>query len=181
MTIVRYQTVGAVAPDLDSVAGISERVEEAGGDPGSIVVFSRRRDAKTVGVALPEAEVRSLDAGLTRAQRVELGSAYLGVTSVSVLMGAVHLPTGIVVQAVMTLAVVVGLILHYRRPKVRKKISALGLPKDLAERWDSAFDAEGFALVLVVVPERDFDEVQDAFLEDEALREPLAVDRRPVL
>lgn len=180
MKIARYHTIGAIAPDLDAVAGLSRRIEEADGDPSSVVVFSRKQDAKTVEVALPEAESRRLSTGLNRAQRIELGSAYLGVTSVSVLMGAVHLPTGITVQAVITLAVIVGLFIYSRRPKLLKQITGLGLPSGIASRWDRGF-RDGFALVLAVVPEEDFDDVQDAFLEDGSLREPLAVDRRPVL
>ncbi|MGI8650908.1 MAG: hypothetical protein ACR2KW_11120 [Rubrobacter sp.] len=181
MGIMRYHTIGAIAPNLDSVAGISERTGDAGADPSSVVVLSRRRDAKTVSVALPEAESRGLNTSLTRAQRVELGSAYLGVTSVSVLMGAVHLPTGIIVQTVMTLAVIVGLILYSRRPKLVKQVVALGLPRTLAEKWEAGFDSDAFALVLTVIPEEDFDDIQAAFLEDDSLREPLAIDRRPVL
>lgn len=181
MAVTRFQTIGAISPGFDSVVGLSRLIEEAGGDPSSVVVLARRQDAKTIEATLPEAEVRSLDTRLTRAQRVELGSAYLGVTSVSVLMGAVHLPTGLIVQIVMTLAVIVGLVLYRRRPKLAKEIAALGLPKTLAQRWDKAFDADAFALVLAVAPEEDFDDVQDAFLRDDTLREPLVVDRRPVL
>lgn len=39
----------------------------------------------------------------------------------------------------------------------------------------------GLALLLATVPEEDFDEAQDAFLEDEALLSLLAVDRRVVV
>ena len=44
--------------------------------------------------------------------------------------------------------------------------------------WTGNF---GFALLLATVPEDEFDEAQGAFLEDDALLAPLAVDRRPVL
>jgi hypothetical protein len=102
------------------------------------------------------------------------------VTAVSVLMGAVHPPTGIAVQAVMTLAVIIGLILYHRRPRLQKELLAMGLPEKLAEEWEGTFQ-EGFALALATVPSDLFDETQDAFLEDSKLRSPLTVDRRPVL
>ena len=109
-----------------------------------------------------------------------MASTYLGVTAVSVLMGTVHPPTGIAVQAVMTLVVIIGLILYHRRPHLQKKLLAMGLPEKLAEEWEGAFH-EGFALALATVPSDLFDETQDAFLEDSKLGSPLAVDRRPVL
>jgi hypothetical protein len=95
-------------------------------------------------------------------------------------MGAVHPPTGIAVQAVMTLATIIGLILYHRRPHLQEKLLALGLPERFAEEWEADFH-DGFALALATVPSDRFDEAQDAFLEDSELRSPLAVDRRPVL
>jgi hypothetical protein len=56
----------------------------------------------------------------------------------------------------------------------------MGLPEELAEEWARAFP-DGFALALATVPAELFDEAQKAFLEDEALEAPLAVERRPVL
>ena len=95
-------------------------------------------------------------------------------------MGVVHLPTGIAVQAVMTLACIVGLVLYHRRPQLEKKILRMGLPERLAEEWQGAFPG-GFALSLVIVPAELFDAAHDAFLEDPGLLAPQAVDRRPVL
>jgi hypothetical protein len=102
------------------------------------------------------------------------------VTAVSVLMGAVHLPTGIAVQALLTLAAVVGLVLYHRRPRLQNKLLAMGLPESLAEEWEAAF-AEGFALALATVPADQFEDIQDAFAQDPELLSPLAIDRRPVL
>jgi hypothetical protein len=132
-----------------------------------------------VGVTLPDARTRRVEAGLSRMQWFEFASAFLGVTSVSVLMGAVHLATGLIVQAVMTLAAVVGLILYHRRSQIEEELLGMGLPEKLAEEWAAAFP-DGFALALATVPAELFDEAQDAFLED-GLKTPLATDRRPVL
>ena len=180
MSIPRYYTVGAVAQDLRSLKALEERLEDLGVPADSLLVLSRRRDERLVGVTLPGARTRRVESGLSRTQWFEFASTYLGVTAVSVLMGAVHPPTGIVVQAVMTLAAIVGLILYHRRPHLQKKILAMGLPERFAEEWEGAFP-EGFALALATVPADLFDEAQDAFLEDSELRSPLAVDRRPVL
>ena len=76
-----------------------------------------------------------------------MASTYLGVTAVSVLMGTVHPPTGIAVQVVMTLAVIIGLILYHRRPHLQQKLLAMGLPEKLAVEWEGTFQ-EGFALAL---------------------------------
>jgi hypothetical protein len=54
------------------------------------------------------------------------------------------------------------------------------MPERLAQAWEASF-LTGFALLLATVAEEDFNEVQDAFLEDDALLSPLAVDRRSVL
>jgi hypothetical protein len=179
MSIPRYYTVGAVARDLGALKRLDERLEASGVGPGSLVVLCRRRDERLVGVALPDVHTRKVEAGLSRAQWFELASAFLGVTAVSVLMGAVHLATGLTVQAVMTIATVVGLVLYHRRSRLDKELSSMGLPENLAEQWADVFP-DGFALVLATVPADQFDEVQDAFLE-EGLEAPLAVDRRIVL
>lgn len=180
MSISRYYTVGAVAPDLRSLKALDERLEDSGLPADSLLVLLRRKDERLVRVTLPEVRTRRVESGLSRAQWFEFASTYLGVTAVSVLMGAVHLPTGIAVQAVLTLAAIVGLILYHRRPHLQNKLLAMGLPIDFAEEWETHF-SQGFALALATVPADQFDETQDAFLEDPGLLSPLAVDRRPVL
>ena len=180
MGISRYYTVGAVAPDLRSLKRLDERLEESGLPDGSLLVLSRRKDERLVRVTLPGAGTRRVESGLSRTQWFEFASTYLGVTAVSVLMGAVHLPTGIAVQAVLTLAAIVGLVLYHRRPHLQNKLLAMGLPESFAEEWEAAFP-EGFALALATVPADQFDEIQDAFMEDPGLMSPLAVDRRPEL
>ena len=178
MSISRYHTVGAVARDLRALKELDERLEALGVPPGSLLVLARRRDERLVGVTLPEARVRRVGSGLSRMQWFEFASAFLGVTAVSVLMGAVHLATGLTVQAVMTLAAVVGLVLYHRRPQVEKHLVSMGLPERAAEEWAGAFP-DGFALALATVTTDLFDETQKAFLED-GLVAPLAVDRMPV-
>ena len=180
MNIARHYTVGAVAPDLGALKALDERLEASGVAPGSLIVLSRRRDERLIGVTLPDARTRRVEDGLSRIQWFEFASAFLGVTAVSVLMGAVHLATGLVVQSLMTLAAVAGLVLYHRRPQLGKKLLSMGLPEELAERWTEAFQ-RGFALALVTVPAELFDEAQEAFLEDQGLEAPQAVDRRPVL
>src|SRR5829696_700381 len=180
MSIPRYYTVGAVAQDLRALKALDEHLENVGVPADALLVLLRRKDERLVGVTLPDVRTRRVESGLSRTQWFELASMYLGVTAVSVLMGAVHAPTGIAVQAVMTLAVIIGLILYYRRPHLQKTLLAMGLPERFAEEWEGAFH-EGFALALVTVPADLFDDAQDAFLEDPGLRSPLAVDRRPVL
>jgi hypothetical protein len=180
MSVPRYYTIGAVSPDLATLAALDERLEDAGVSGESHLALVRRRDEALVGVTLPGARTVRVESGLTRAQWFELFSTYLGVTAVSVLMGAVHLPTGLAVQAVITLAVVVGLVLYHRRPQLEKKVLRMGLPEGLAEEWQGAFPG-GFALSLVTVPAGLFDAAQEAFLEDPKLLAPQAVDRRPVV
>jgi hypothetical protein len=179
MSIPRYHTVGAVARDLGTLKELDERLETLGVPPGSLLVLARRRDERLVNVTLPDARVRRAGGGLSRAQWFEFASAFLGVTAVSVLMGAVHLATGLTVQAVMSLAAVVGLVIYHRRPQLEKELLGMGLPEGPAEEWARAFP-EGFALALATVPADLFDEAQGAFL-DERLEAPQAVDRRPVL
>ncbi len=179
MSIPRYYTVGAIAPDLRALKALDERLEDLDVPEDSLLVLARRRDERLVRVALPGARVQRVESGLSRRQWFEFASTYLGVTAVSVLMGAVHPPTGIVVQAVMTLAAIVGLVLYHRRPHLQKKLLGMGLPERFAEEWEGAF-SEGFVLALATVPADLSDEAQDAFLEDPGLHAPLAVDRRPV-
>jgi hypothetical protein len=179
MSIARYYTVGAVARDLGTLKTLDERLEASGIGPCALVVLARRRDERLINVTLHSARTRGTESSLSRMQWFEFASAYLGVTAVSVLMGAVHLATGVIVQAVMTLAAAAGLILYHRRSQFEKKLLGMGLPEKLAEEWAVAF-TEGFALALVTVPAELFDEAQDAFLAD-GLKTPLAVDRRLVL
>jgi hypothetical protein len=179
MNLPRYCTVGAVARDLGALKALDERLEASGVEPSSIIVLSRRRDEPLVGVTLPGIRTRRIESGLSRMQWFEFASAFLGVTAVSVLMGAVHLASGLISQSLLTLAAVVGLVLYHRRPRPERKLLSMGLPENLAEEWARAFP-EGFALVLVTVPAELFNEIQEAFLGD-GLEAPLAVDRRPVL
>ena len=179
MSIPRHYTVGAVARDLGALKALEERLEEAGVEPTSLIVLSRRREERLVGVTLPGARTRRVEMGLSRLQWFEFASAFLGVTAVSVLMGAVHLATGLVVQSLMTLAAVVGLVLYHRLPRLEKQLLGMGLPEELAEEWARAFPG-GFALALAAVPAELFDEAQEAFLAED-LEVPLAIDRRTVL
>jgi hypothetical protein len=179
MSVPRYYTVGAIVRDLGALKALDERLEASGLAPGSLIVLVRRRDERLISVTLPDARTRRVESGLSRMQWFEFASAFLGVTAVSVLIGAVHLATGLIVQSVMTLAAVVGLVLYHRRPQIEKEILGLGLPEKLAEEWAAAFP-DGFALVLATVPADLFDEAQDAFLAD-GLKTTLAVARRPVL
>src|SRR5918997_2163427 len=179
MSVPRYFTIGAVSPDLLSLKRLDERLENAGVPGEAHLALVRRRDEALVGVTLPGARTARVESGLSRAQWFELFSTYLGVTAVSVLMGAVHLPTGLAVQAVITLAVVAGLVLYHRRPQLEKKVLRMGLPERLAEEWQGALPG-GFALSLALVPAERFDEAQEAFLEDPNLLAPQAIDRRPV-
>src|ERR687890_2626473 len=172
MSITRYYTLGAVAKDLRSLRALDERLEDTGVPADSLLVLSRRKDERLIGVTLPGVRTRTVEGGLSRTQWFEFVSTYLGVTAVSVLMGAVHPPTGIAVQTVMTLAAIIGLILYHRRPHLQKKLLAMGLPERFAEEWEAAFH-DGFALALAAVPSDLFDETQDAFLEDSTLRSAL--------
>ena len=179
MSIARYYTIGAVVRDLRALKELDERLEELGVVPGSLVLLVRRRDERLVGVTLPEARTRRAESGLSRMQWFEFASTFLGVTAVSVLLGAIHLATGLIVQALMTVAAVVGLALYHRQPRLEQKLLGMGLPENFAHEWAQAFP-DGFALVLVTVPAELFDAAQEAFLED-GLEVPLAVGRRPVL
>jgi hypothetical protein len=177
MRVARYYTMGAVACDLRALVELHERLD--GAAPDYLVVLVRRRDERLVKAALPGARTLRVESGLSRMQWVEFASAFLGVVSVSVLLGAVHLATGLVVQAVMTLAAAVGLLIYHRRPRVQRKLLAMGIPGDLATSWEKAF-ADGFALALAVVPADALDGAREAY-DGPGLRTPLALDRRPVL
>lgn len=180
MSIPRYHTIGAIARELGALKRLDERLAASDIAADSLLVLLRRRDERLVAVTLPGVRTRRVESGLRRAQWFEFASAFLGVTAVSVLLGAVHLPTGLILQAVMTVAAIVGLVLYHRRPRLEKQLLRMGLPENLVERWSVAFP-EGFALALVTVPSDLFEEAQEAFLEDDDLQIPLAVDRRPVL
>lgn len=178
MSVPRYYTIGAVVRDARSLAALGERLGSAGVGSDSLAVLSRRRDQALVRNILPGARVEKVEHGLTRMQWVEFASAFLGVISVSVLMGAVHLATGIAVQTVMTAAAVVGLAIYHRRPQLAKKLARMTLPESFAREWEVRF-ASGLAVVLATVRDVDFDAAQEAFLA-EGIEASLAVDRRPV-
>ena len=178
MSMRRYYTIGAVVPDLRTLGTLGGRLE--GLASGRLVVLARRRDERLVRIALPDARVRRAGSGLSKRQWFEFASTFFSASTVSFLMGVVHPWTGIVVQAILTVAAAVGLVLFHRRPRLREELIGMGLPEKLSREWEAAFPA-GFALALASVPEELFDEAQEAFLEGEALEVPLAVDRRPVL
>ena len=180
MSIPRYYTVGAVAPDIRTLKGLMDRLDALELPSHSVVVLTRRKDERLTQALLPETLVRSVESGLSRLQWFEFVSTFFSTSTVSFLIGVVHLWTGLLVQAVLTVAAAVGLIVYHRRPCVEKKLLSLGMPEHLAREWEVSFPA-GFALLLATVPEKAFDEAQSAFLEDAALLSPLAVDRRPVL
>jgi hypothetical protein len=167
MAIPRYYTVGAVVPDARSLRSLGDRLDALDLAPGFVVVLTRRRDERLTRTILPEAHVGSVESSLSA-------------STVSFLMAVVHLWTGLVVQAVLTIAAVVGLIIYHRHPHVQKRLLSLGMPERLAKEWEASFPA-GFALLLATVPEEEFEEAQSAFLLDDTLLSPLAVDRRPVL
>ncbi|MEW6636080.1 MAG: hypothetical protein AB1425_04610 [Actinomycetota bacterium] len=180
MSVTRHYTVGAVVPNPGSLKALDERLADGGVPGDALVVLCRRRDEPLVNAVLPEARTRRVEAGLARLQWFEFASTYIGVTAVSVLLGAIHLLAGIIVQAVMTLAAATGLLIYHRRPRLRRKLLGMGLPEKLAEEWEAAFP-QGFALALAVVPEDRYEAAQDAFLDDPGFTARLVVDRRPVL
>jgi hypothetical protein len=180
VSIPRYYTIGAVASDAGSLRELMDRLGAFDLAPDSVAVLTRRRDVRLARVLLPEARVWSAESSLSRLQWIEFASTFFSASTVSFLMGVVHLWTGLLVQAVLIVAAVIGLVVYHRRPRLEKKLLRLGMPEHLAGEWAISFPA-GFALLLVTVPEKAFDEAQRAFLEDEALLSPLAVDRRPVL
>ena len=179
MGIPRYYTIGAIVPDTQSLKALMDRLEALDLAPSSVLVLARRRDLRLAQAILPEARVRSVQGELSRREWLEFASTFFSASTVSFLMGVVHLWTGLLVQATLVVASIFGLVVYRRRPRVEKRLLNLGMPERLAGEWEASFPA-GFALLLATVPERDFEEAQGAFLEDEALLSPLAVDRRPV-
>ncbi|MGF1473820.1 MAG: hypothetical protein ACFB50_19025 [Rubrobacteraceae bacterium] len=180
MSIARYYTVGAVVPTLGALKALDERLEESGVSGDALLVLHRRRDGRLIEVSLPAARARQVESGLTRMQWFEFGSMFLGVTATSVLMGAIHLWTGLVVEALLVICSLIGLFLYYRKPRLENKLLSLGLPENFAEEWEGQFPS-AFALALVTVPGEYLEEVEAVFSEDESLLAPRAVDRRPVL
>ena len=180
MGILRYYTIGAVAADVRSLRELMDRLEPLDLEPDSVFVLVRRRDERLAQAILPEARVRSVQGSLSSRQWLEFGSTFFSASTVSFLMGVVHLWTGLLIQVALTAASTVGLIVYHRRPRVETRILSLGMPERFAGEWAESFSA-GFALLLAAVPESYFEEAQSAFLEDGALLAPLAVDRRPVL
>lgn len=180
MSIPKYHTVGAVATDARALDGLGYRLAPLDLEPDSVLVLARRWDAELAENILPEARVRHVQTGLSRMQWFEFTSTFFSASTVSFLMGVVHLWTGLFVQAVLTVASIIGLVAYHRRPRIEKQLLALGLPEKLAKDWAGAFPS-GFALVLATVTEESSEDAQEAFLADERLVSPLAVDRRPVL
>lgn len=180
MAIQKRYTIGAVAPDLQTLGSLDERLGRLSPPAEGTLALTRRRDERLVQVTLPEARVSRVEGGLTRLQWFEFSSMFLAVSATALLMGAVHLPTGLAVQAFMTLASVIGLILYHRKPQLERKLLGMAMPEKLAEEWERSFP-EGLALVLVTVPEEHFDEAENVFLNESGLLSPLAIDRRPVL
>ena len=180
MSIPRYYTVGAVVPDARSLKSLGDRLDALDLAQSDVVALTRRRDERLARTIIADAHVGSVESSLSRRQWLELGSTYFSASTVSFLMGVVHLWTGLVVQAVLTLATVVGLVIYHRHPHVERRLLSLGMPEHLAREWEAAFPT-GFALLLATVSEEEFEEVQSVFLQDAALLSPLAVDRRPVL
>ena len=180
MSIPRYHTIGAVAAEARTLDGLGNRLDALDLTPDSLLVLARRRDASLVANILPGAQVRHVETGLSRMQWFEFASTFFSASTVSFLMGVVHLWTGIIVQVVLTVASVVGLVAYHRRPRIERQLLALGLPDNLAETWAGTFPS-GFALVLATVLEESSEDAQEAFLADDNLVSPLAVDRRPVL
>ena len=180
MSIARYYTIGAVVPDLGALKALDERLEDLGVAGESLLVLSRKRDGRVIEVSLPEAQTRKVESGLSRIQWFEFASMFLGVTATAVLMGAIHLWTGLAVEALLIVGSLIGLFLYYRQPRLEKKLLGMGMPEKLAKEWEERFPS-GFALALVTVPGDSFEEAQEVFLEDESLEAPLAVGRRPVL
>ena len=180
MSISRYYTIGAVVSDPRSLKSLTDRLEGLDLPPDSVVGLTRRRDERLAQVLLPDARVQRAGGGLSRRQWLEFVSTFFSASTVSFLMSVVHLWTGLLVQATLTIAAVIGLVAYHRRPRIQKRLLRLGMPEKLAGEWEASFPS-GFVLLLVTVPEELFDEAQRAFLEDDALLSPLAVDRRPVL
>jgi hypothetical protein len=171
MSLARFHTFGALVRDLRALRSLGDGL----GPAGSFVVLARRRDARVAEAVLPEAEVVRVESGLSRRQWLEFGSMYFAATASIFLIGAIHLPTGLVSQALLTLCCVVGLFLYHRKPQLGRKLSAMALPDRVVEEWEARFGTS-FAVVLVTVPGKEFEEAQDIFLGD-GLEAPFATDR----
>ena len=180
MSIPRYYTVGAVVPDLSSLKSLDERLESSGVAGDSLLVLTRKRNERVLGVTLPGARLRKVESGLSRMQWFEFSSMFLGVTATAVLLGAFHLWTGLIVEALLILCSFIGIILYHRQPRLEKKLLGMGMPEEPAEEWEKKFP-HGFALALVTVPGELAEDVEMIFTDDENLESPRAVDRRPVL
>jgi hypothetical protein len=179
VNIPRYYTIGAVALGAGSLKELTDRLAALDLTP-DFIVLTRRRDKHLTRRLLPEAHVLSIEDGLARKQWFEFASVFFSGSTVSFLMAVVHLWTGLLVQVVLTVVTVIGLAVYHRRPCVEKELLRLGISERLAGEWEDSFPA-GFALLMAAVPEKYFDDVESAFLEDDTLISILAVDRRPVL
>src|SRR5918994_3859430 len=145
MAIPRYYTVGAVVQDTRSLKSLGDRLDALDLGQGNVVALTRRRDESLARAILPEANVGSVQSSLSRRQWLEFGSTFFSASTVSFLMGVVHLWTGLVVQAVLTIAAVVGLLIYRRRPRVEKRLLRIGMPGQPAPKWEASFPG-GFAL-----------------------------------
>src|SRR4051794_13452972 len=127
MSISRYYTVGAVVPDVRTFKALGDRLDELDLSTGSVVVLARRRDVRLARNILPEARVESAQSELSRRQWLEFASTFFSASTVSFLMGAVHLWTGLIVQAILTVVSIVGIVLCRRRPHVQRRLLGLGM------------------------------------------------------
>src|SRR5918995_3085608 len=118
MGIPRYYTVGAVVPDARSLKSLGDRLDALDLAQRNVVALTRRPDERLARAVLPEAHVGSVESSLSRRQWLEFGSTFFSASTVSFLMGVVHLWTGLVVQVVLTVAAVAGLVLYNRRPRL---------------------------------------------------------------
>src|SRR5918998_4363273 len=144
MGIPRYYTVGAVVPDARSLKSLGDRLDALDLVQRDVVALTRRRDERLARAILPEAHVGSVESSLSRRQWLELGSTFFSASTVSILMGVVHLWTGLVVQAVLTLASVAGIYLYRRMPRLERVLLGFGFPDRFAKEWTAVFPA-GFA------------------------------------
>lgn len=183
MSIARFHTLGAVASDLGGLKRLEERLSDGLQTSPDLVVLARRRDARVIEATLPGARVQRLESSLSRLQWFEFASMYFAATAAIFLIGAMHLVTGLISQAVLTVACLVGLFLYHRSLRLRERLSTMALPDSIIREWEGHFTSGsdgGFALALATVAEEDFDEAHDAFLDDE-LDSPFTMNRRLVL
>src|SRR5215212_5947433 len=132
MSISRYYTVGAIVPDIRSFKELGDRLDTLDPEPDSVVVLVRRRDRRLAQAVLPEARVSSVESGLSRRQWLEFISTFFSASTVSFLMGAVHLWTGLVVQAVCTLRALMPLVIYRPRPRLHNSLLPSPMPRQLA-------------------------------------------------